>query len=149
MDKRCTRCKEKKTIDMFNKKKNNTYTTFCKECLANAAIYRTAKKKSSTLSIEDKKLKKLISAKISSCRSQDKKYGRIWKGIDEYVDYDWIINQLDLQEKRCDLCDEDLSFYIKGDKHHMVISRADITEPYTWNNIELICFHCSKTKKRS
>lgn len=83
--------------------------------------------------------------KIQSSKSEDKKYNR-YDPID-YIDKDFIFEQRDKQNNKCDYCRCDMTTHRKGEKSCLTVERIDNDLGHNKSNCVLACFECNVKRR--
>ena len=93
------------------------------------------------------KIQNYINQDILANRIKENKEGLFYKGniIEDYVDYDWIVEQSDF---KCYMCGCLFDFEIEDGRvnSNFTIDRQDNRAPHTKSNCKLCCLNCNRAK---
>ena len=95
------------------------------------------------------RLKQYFNFKINNYKNQDKKANRDFIS-DDYIDEDFIFNQIKKTNNKCSYCKKDLELFIDNEnnvKSDLTIDRINNKLPHIKSNCKICCLICNVNKK--
>ena len=101
------------------------------------------------LRFKDSKISQYFRFKVENYKLQDAKAKREFENKD-YINEDWIFNQIEKYGTYCKFCNINMSLYIDDEnnvKSNITVDRIDNKLSHVKTNCQLCCLHCNVSKK--
>lgn len=154
MEKKCCSCKKTKDIQEFGYKRENVSFAKCISCRERNRKYMTKytpnhkEEKSEYDTVYNKtSIDRIIRGKLTLHKMKDTKKGRLFTE-EEYINSDWIKNQLIKCDNTCQVCGKGLKLtgYEYLSKDQFSVDRIDNSLAHIKSNCRIICWGCNEEK---